>query len=201
MPAKLTVRVGINCKPAWPGASMLTATFMLVTGALALGPPRLAILQMTRLVLINPAIGGSQVTGSAPVDGLVSTLRIVIRVSRVMASRTFFAFIPPVSCTVQVSVPCWKGFRLVGAPLAEIDRETTWEPGGGGVPGGVVVRCSCLKVTEWPAESCAVAVEVIVIWAFCIWTTMSILVTAPGASTPRPQATMVVLVPPAVQNP
>lgn len=91
IPSKLTVPVGSNCKLVWLGAMMLTETFITVTGLDALGPPRLAILQITRLVLINPGTGGLQVTGLLPLFGvavtpvIVSTLSIFIASSRLLA--------------------------------------------------------------------------------------------------------------------
>ena len=59
IPSKLTVPVGKICKLVWLGARIFTVTFMTVTGFPALGPPRLAMLQITRFVLINPGTGAS----------------------------------------------------------------------------------------------------------------------------------------------
>jgi hypothetical protein len=69
--------------------------------------------------------------------------------------------------TVEVNVPACPGFRLVGTPLPEIGTEICGALGGGGVPGGEVVRCSSLKVVDEPATSFAVTGEVSVIYAFC----------------------------------
>src|SRR5579884_2827584 len=170
MPSKLTVPVGSSCRLGWFGATIFTVTDIFVTGLPAFGPPRLAMLQITRLVLINPGTGGLQVTGLPPVLGVAVTLVIVSKLSMFSASRRLFACTPVVFCTVQVSVPALPGFRLVGTPLPEIGTEICAEPAGGGVPGGLVVRCSSLNVTEEPATSFAVTREVRVICALCICT-------------------------------
>lgn len=91
IPSKLTVPVGSNCKLGWFGAVTLTETFMTVTGFPALGPPRLAILQITRLVLINPGTGGLQVTGLLPVLGDAVTPVIVSTLSMFRASSRLLA--------------------------------------------------------------------------------------------------------------
>ena len=51
IPSKLTVPVGKTCKLVWLGAVMLTVTFMTVTGLAVLSPPRLAMLQITSVLL------------------------------------------------------------------------------------------------------------------------------------------------------
>ncbi len=81
IPSKLTVPVGKTCKLVWLGATMLTVTFMTVTGFAAFGPPRLAMLQITRLVLINPGTGALHVTGLLPLFGVALTLAIVSTLS------------------------------------------------------------------------------------------------------------------------
>src|SRR5207302_4533868 len=91
--------------------------------------------------------------------------------------------------------------RLVGTPLPEIGTDTWGAPAGGGVPGGVVVRCSCLNVVDEPARSFAVTSEVRVICAFCICTATSMVTLAPPGRSPSPQATVVTLLPPCVQAP
>jgi hypothetical protein len=91
IPSKLTVPVGSNCKLFWLGAVMLTETFMTVTGFAVLGPPRLAMLQMTRLVLINPGTGGLQVTGLLPLFGVALTPVIVTTLSMSKASSKLLA--------------------------------------------------------------------------------------------------------------
>ena len=70
---------------------ILTVTFMLVTGLPALGPPRLAMLQMTRLVLINPGTGGLHVAWFAPVLGVAETEVIFSTLSIFRVSRRLFA--------------------------------------------------------------------------------------------------------------
>src|SRR3954452_6002701 len=91
IPSKLTVPVGNNCKFGWLGAVTFTETFMTVTGFAVLGPPKLAMLQITRLVLINPGTGGLHVTGLpllsvvAVTPVIVSTLSMFIVSSRLLA--------------------------------------------------------------------------------------------------------------------
>ena len=91
IPSKLTVPVGKTCKLVWLGATMLTVTFMTVTGFADFGPPRLAMLQITRFVLINPGTGALHVTGLLPLFGvaltpvIVSTLSMFIVSSRLLA--------------------------------------------------------------------------------------------------------------------
>ena len=91
IPSKLTVPVGSSCKLVWLGATMFTETFMTVTGFAALGPPRLAMLQITRFVLINPGTGGLHVTGlplpfvEAVTPVMVSTLSMFIVSNRLLA--------------------------------------------------------------------------------------------------------------------
>ena len=91
MPSKLTVPVGSNCKFVWLGAIMFTVTFMTVTGFPALGPPRLAMLQITRFVLINPGTGALHVTGLLPVFGVAVTPVIVSTLSMFSASSRLLA--------------------------------------------------------------------------------------------------------------
>lgn len=201
IPSKLTVPVGSNCKLSWLGALIFTVTFITVTGFVALGPPRLAMLQITRLVLINPGTGALHVTGLLPVLGEVLTPVIVSKLSMFSASNRLLACTPVVFWTVQVKVPGCPGLRLVGTPLPEIGTEIWAEPDGGGVPGGEVVRCSSLKVVDVPARSLAVTRDVSVICAKCIWTATSMTTTCPGDILPSEQATLVTPVPPAVQVP
>src|SRR5690349_15484007 len=87
IPSKLTVPVGSNCKFVWLGALMFTVTAITVTGFAALGPPRLAMLQSTRLVLINPGTGALHVTGLLPVLGKALTPVIVSTLSMFSASN------------------------------------------------------------------------------------------------------------------
>lgn len=201
MPSKLTVPVGSSCKLFWFGATMFTVTLIFVTGLAAFGPPRLAILQSTRLVLIKPGTGGLHVTGLLPVLGLVVMLVIVSKLSMFSASNRLFAVTPVVFCTVQVRVPELPGFRLVGTPLPEIGTEICAEPAGGGVPGGEVVRCSSLNVSDEPAASFAVTRDVNVICAFCICTAISIVTLAPPGILPSEHATFVTPLPPCVHVP
>ena len=91
IPSKLTVPVGKSCKLFWLGATMLTVTFMTVTGLAVFGPPRLAMLQITRLVLINPGTGALQVTGLLPLLGVAVTPVIVSRLSMFIVSSRLLA--------------------------------------------------------------------------------------------------------------
>ena len=91
IPSKLTVPVGSNCKLGWLGAVMFTVTLMTVTGFAALGPPRLAMLQITRFVLINPGTGALHVTGLLPLFGVAVTPVIVSTLSIFSASSRLFA--------------------------------------------------------------------------------------------------------------
>jgi len=91
IPSKLTVPVGSNCKLFWLGAVMFTVTFMTVTGSVAFGPPRLAMLQITRLVLINPGTVALHVTGLPPVLGVAVTPVIVSKLSMFRTSSRLLA--------------------------------------------------------------------------------------------------------------
>jgi hypothetical protein len=91
MPSKLTVPVGSNCKLVWLGAVIFTVTVITVTGLADLGPPKLAMLQRTRLVLINPGTGALQVTGLLPALGEALTPVIVSTLSMFNASKRLLA--------------------------------------------------------------------------------------------------------------
>src|SRR4029079_8318028 len=91
IPSKLTVPVGSSCKLFWLGAVMFTITFITVTGFADLGPPRLAMLQITRFVLINPGTGALHVTGLLPLFGVAVTPVIVSTLSIFSASSRLFA--------------------------------------------------------------------------------------------------------------
>jgi hypothetical protein len=91
IPSKLTVPVGKICKLFWLGAVMATATFMTVTGFVAFGPPRLAMLQMTRFVLINPGTGALHITGLLPLFGVAVTPVIVSELSMFIVSSRLLA--------------------------------------------------------------------------------------------------------------
>jgi len=177
IPSKLTVPVGSNCKLVWLGAVTFTVTVITLTGLADLGPPKLAMLQRTKLVLINPGTGALQVTGLLPVLGEALTPVIVSTLSMFSASNRLLACTPVVFWTTQVKVPAWPGLRLVGAALPLIGTEICAALAGGGVPGGEVVRCSSLNVVDEPATSFAVTREVSVICAFCICTATSIVTT------------------------
>src|SRR5205823_8790603 len=91
IPSKLTVPVGSNCKFGWLGAVTFTETFITVTGFAALGPPRPAMLQITRLVLINPGTGALQVMGLLPLFVEAVTPVIVSTLSMFSVSRRLLA--------------------------------------------------------------------------------------------------------------
>ena len=91
IPSKLTVPVGKICKLSWLGAVIFTVTFITVTGFPALGPPRLAMLQITRFVLINPGTGALHVTGLLPLFGVAVTPVIVSTPSMFNVSSRLFA--------------------------------------------------------------------------------------------------------------
>lgn len=83
--------VGSNCRLFWFGAIIFTVTFMTVTGFADFGPPRLAILQITRLVLMSPGTGALHVTGLLPVLGEAVTPVIVSALSMFSVSNRLLA--------------------------------------------------------------------------------------------------------------
>src|SRR5579871_1157708 len=121
---------------------------MAVTVVLLLGPPRLAILQVSTFVPPTPGEGTLQETGSVLFDPVIAADVMLMRLSSTMASTRFLAATPVVFCRFQLMVPGLPGPRSVGTAFTESEMETTSVPAGG-FP-WIVVRCCGATVNEAP---------------------------------------------------
>lgn len=81
---------------------------MLCTGAVLLGPPRVAI-EQTTLLPPNPGVGGAQEAGFAPLLGVTTTLLITSNGSMVIVNATLLAGTAVLLVTVQSMVPWLSG--------------------------------------------------------------------------------------------
>src|ERR1700744_590186 len=184
MPLKFTVALGRKVKPVRFGAVIPTTTCIVTVGLVFLAPPRAAMLHVITLVFTSPGCGVWHVAGLDPVLGVTVTELMVKPLSMVMVKTTSVATVPVLSLALKVRLPDWPGLSEAGVACPLTGTEIVVDPGGGGVPGGVVVRCSSLKTSESPLASKPVTRDDKSICAFCICTTTSMLVDAPPAIFP-----------------